>query len=61
MTAFPEWSVESLRCTSFFRGSPSDVAGITWWEDVVGAEPSDVALRRTKAFRGGRARLNGPL
>ena len=45
MTAFPEWSVESLRCTSFFADPPSDVAGITWWEDVVGAEPSDVALR----------------
>ena len=45
MTAFPEWSVESLRCTSFFAEPPSSAADITWWADLVGVEPSDVALR----------------
>ena len=57
MKAFPEWLVESLRCTSFFAEPPSDVAGITWWGDIVGVEASDIAVRP----REGTSRWSGPV
>lgn len=45
MAELPEWLVESLRCTSFFSEPAPSPNDVTWWTQVVGAEPSDVALR----------------